>query len=198
MARPDALRELLQCADAAAPPLAPLPGDLAARVHRRVLRHRRLRHLALGSLTAAAAVVVLSLGGLFWGRRPPVEPGNAPPPAAANAANWRADLAVLEAAAAAHTQAAKLITAAAHARRVLATAARPTRVPAPPHRARAEVEQAAQPLVEHGAELERELKSPQPAVNVFREVVRLFPNTAWAAVARDKLATIEKQNGGAS
>jgi hypothetical protein len=41
----------------------------------------------------------------------------------------------------------------------------------------------------------RELDLPESAVKSYRDAVRLFPETHWAQVARDRLSEIEKLQG---
>ena len=61
--------------------------------------------------------------------------------------------------------------------------------------ARAEVNRAAFMVVCQADRMHRDLQSPRPAVEAYREAIELFPDTPSAQVARQRLAEIQPDKG---
>lgn len=185
----DPLRDLLQRADAAVPP-PPVPPDLARRVRLRRAR-RRFRGLAA---CGAAAVVLIAIG--LWQTRPsaPAVPGEPPP---APASGLRAEVERLAA------QAEGRLALATRTRELEAQLVRlaklqsQAREPDPVALVRQERDTAAFILVDSADHLHRDLELTKPAVDLYRETIRVFPQTRWASVAQQRLAELG-ENGGAS
>jgi hypothetical protein len=191
----DPLEKLLREADADAGPLAPLPADLGRRVRVQAARRRWQR---LGVRSAAAAAILLAIGvSIPLLTRTPVAPDTG-----MNVAETRADVRMLQARADAHAAVAARMVAlqqdetkrAAHEAR-LAAYEQQAAGPDPVATARAAAEQAAATLVRSAYRLQRESNLPAPALETYRQVIRLFPETTWARVARVHLEQMTRPEG---
>jgi hypothetical protein len=183
----DPFEKLLRETDnhAGEPPAA--PADLAARVVRRAEAQRR-RRLAIGSV-AAAVVLAAGLTLPMWRGRARVTVGPVDTAAlAAQAAQLRAE-ADWRSAVARRTRELE----ARHAR--LAALRAVAAQPDPVQQSRSAVEQAAGIIFQQGDRLYRDFKLPQQAAESYREVLRLFPTSLWAARARERLTEIETRQG---
>jgi hypothetical protein len=120
----------------------------------------------------------------------------------ADAARLRSEIRALDVTAQAGRKTAELLAArrlerearAAHRAR-LAGYERRAAVPDPVHRARDEADRAASTIVNYAYRLQHELQMPAPAAEAYRQVVRLFPESRWAEVARVQLKRIEQPEG---
>jgi len=183
----DPFEKLLRETDnhAGEPPAA--PADLAARVVRRAEAQRR-RRLAIGS-AAAAVLLAAGLTLPMWRGRARVTVGPVDTAAlAAQAAQLRAE-ADWRSAVARRTRELE----ARHAR--LAALRAVAAQPDPVQQSRSAVEQAAGIIFQQGDRLYRDFKLPQQAAESYREVLRLFPTSLWAARARERLTEIETRQG---
>ena len=114
----------------------------------------------------------------------------------------RSEIRALETKAAAGRTTAELLVArkterearAAHQAR-LASYEKRAEVPDPVQSAREEAERAAATIVKYAYRLQHELQMPAPAAEAYRQVVRLFPDSRWAEVARVQLKRIEQREG---
>jgi len=182
----DPFEKLLRETDnhAGEPPAA--PADLAARVVRRAEAQRR-RRLAIGA--AAAVVLAAGLTLPMWRGRARVTVGPVDTAAlAAQAAQLRAE-ADWRSAVARRTRELE----ARHAR--LAALRAVAAQPDPVQQSQSAVEQAAGIIFQQGDRLYRDFKLPQQAAESYREVLRLFPTSLWAARARERLTEIESAQG---
>ena len=182
----DPLADLLKTTDSAFGP-PPLPSDLAGTVRRRAKRRTRQR------VAGISVVLVTSLGIaallLRHPERPPVVVIRPPaPPPATDPRDLETRLRQLRAQA--DTQHATL----ERWRRSLETRRRLDHVHAALAAAApsAEVisverERAALILLDHADRLRRELKQEDAARAAYRRTMELFPDTRWAAVARQRM-----------
>jgi hypothetical protein len=171
----DALADLLRDADAGAPP-PPATERLAERVYRRArTRSRRRRVLA------AVAVLVCSAA-LLWSLPKPT-PSSAPTQEAV--AIEPAEIFRLRADAAMHLKVADAVLSHTQ-RRARAAHLRDT-----PVTIESEREKAALAMLDHGDRLRRDLKQVDAALAAYRRTVELFPDTRWAAVARERIALLK-------
>jgi hypothetical protein len=177
----DPLAQLLRAADSTAAVRGPAsPTQFADQVRNRLARRRRNRSVATALaivLTASLAATIASLPGL---RPQPVQVAAhrpAEPPAAT-----KLDLALQ---AELHERTAK---------RLLASGPSGTaRRTVDPNSALAELRQQrdrAALMIVYAADAERRANRPQQAVAAYRRTIELFPQTHWAAVARQRLKEI--------
>jgi hypothetical protein len=182
----DPLRELLTRTDAVAVTTKPRDG-LAVHVRAEALRRRSRTRRAFG----AASIVLIAVGAassLF--RSPPQTPVAdvavvAPDPA--DLARVREEITALR-----HEATAREATVAA----MIAGEARGRRPPARPavdalDRIRDQQDLAALALVRQADRFYHDLARPQRAAAAYERVVELFPQTPWAAVARQRLNEIK-------
>ena len=190
----DPLERLLRETDADAGPAPRMPDDLAARVLRRSHAQAR-RRVALRS---AAAVIVLAAGAstVFWRRGTP--PAGTEMPAATSSASMArlaAQTSELEAEADWRLVVARRTSAIQVQQARIADLNRQAAQPDPVLAAKREVERAAGTLFQQGDLLYRELGLPARAADSYREVLRLFPASAWAEPARERLSELTKTQG---
>lgn len=189
----DRLQKLLNTADAEVSMMP--PRDLVRRVFRRRALRRR-RNIAVGT---AAGLLIMVVGSQALLRpitiRPNASARHDPSPAAARVelarfaaeAEVDARLAIvdrmlaLEARRAAQNE---QVTSVAHAL-----------PPDPLDEVRAQVTRAAATLVRHADRLKVDYGLPQRAMETYRETIRLFPETAWARVARQQLEAMQTDEG---
>jgi hypothetical protein len=191
----DTLESLLEQADQAAGPPPKMPQDLPQHVLRLSARRSTLRAANWGSVASA---VVLAFGVVALVRGTRTGPGldrpdsgrqiavHEEPAASVVGLQLEADsrLAVARRTRVLCERAARLAAAEAEAAR-----------PDPLLRVRAEVAQAARSLVQQGDHLHRELGLREPAADSYRQVLRLFPQTPSAALARQRLADMAAHEG---
>jgi hypothetical protein len=178
----DPLEKLLREADASAGPPPQIPADLPARVFRRAAAQRR-RRLATG----VAAAILLAIGVMtpFWLRPTPLaQPGVNPATLVAQTAQLQAEA----------------DWRSAVARRTIDLEARDARLaalnaviaqPDPVRQSQRAVEQAAGTLFQQGDRFYHEYHLPQQAADSYREVLRVFPTSTWAGLARERLTEIK-------
>lgn len=195
MSKPDPLKTLLRAADAQAGPPPRMPPNLVARVRQGgARRHRAARWVWL--VPSAAAALVLLAVTLYT--RPGTPPGASEPPVALPPvvpapveATKRSELDGIRLAADSRAAVAeellRLEGVRARIRAPLAQVSAPDIV----GQVEQERERAAQTLVTYADRLERELNLRESAVANYRSALRLFPETAWAVVARARLAILD-------
>jgi len=200
----DALRDILKRADATAEAPPKMPADLAARVRRRAARRSRTRVMG-GCVAAAVVVLATGVTAYFWSASDTNIPNRDP---AANAvvnadseqyadsdmAAIRAELDALR------READARLAVARRTREILgrmekADAASETEeeVPDAVANARREVDRAAYTLVVQADRMCREMKLCDSAMVKYERVIRLFPETRWATVAKDRLNEIRQK-----
>ena len=196
----DPIRRLLREADAAAGPPPKPPGDLAHRVRQRAARRQRMRF----GLSAAAAVVLAAGITALWTQAPsPSWPGQAPQivtqePQRLDVEATRREIERLR------READTRLAVAQRTHDLLRQyeRARAARQQAPVANpivdARREVEKAACILVYQANRMCREMDLCDSAVVKYQRVVELFPETAAAAMARERLDEIKHEKGDVS
>ncbi|MDB5320387.1 MAG: hypothetical protein JWN40_2018 [Phycisphaerales bacterium] len=173
----DPLAELLRNADAVQPqPIA--PGNLAARVRRRVRRGR----VARGALTAGLLLVVG--GASFWFRSLPVE--NSKTTASVDIAGLKREFARLNADAELHERIAQ---------QIITRERSPLRSKIPDvadanEALSVQLERSALTLLNRGDSLLRDPSAKAEAAASFRRILELFPQSRGAALARERLNQI--------
>jgi hypothetical protein len=184
----DPLQELLRRADADAGPVPRLRADLPGRVMSRARRAQERTALA-GSVAAA---LLLAIGVMtFLRTTAPSEP------AAVEAVERRltADVAALQREADSRaTIARRFAELRERDERLAALQAEATR-PDPVQRAQQEVDQTAFVLLQQGDHLYRDLGLKERAADSYRRTARLFPETRWAGLARQRLEEMETDKG---
>lgn len=181
----DQLASLLQEADAASP-APPLPGGVATSVrHRFQWRGRRRRAMA-----AAILLLVPTAGALSWALRPTLPTSS---PALVQAPPPQVDVETLRAEATRLRAEADIQTAVAvrmglrerreHIARQPQHLASKATAPSGP----SERDKAALILLDHGDRLRRDLQQVDAALAAYRRAIELFPETQWAAVARQRI-----------
>ncbi|MFQ5807931.1 MAG: hypothetical protein ACE5I3_15915 [Phycisphaerae bacterium] len=190
----DPLKRILQAADAAAGEPPEMPADLAQRV--RILAGRR-RRVRFGVSVAAAIVLAVGMTSL-WSQTPaPSRPGGDSqmvrgPQEPPDVESIRAEIEQLR------REAEMRLAVARRTQEILTQMRRAEEftkqevVPDPIARARREVEKAAYTLVYQADRMCRELDLCDSAAVKYQRVVELFPDTRWAAVARQRLDEIKK------
>jgi len=170
------------------------PADLVPRVYA-VRARRRQRRRALGAGCVGLAMVLgVGWGLLHWNRSKPV-PGVTPPVVASlNLARLRFEMDLLDLEANARTDGARRLAAALRQQDRI-TALRAQAAPDPRVQIRQEIDGAAFTLLNQGDRLYRELALREPAAAAYREVIRLFPESCWATVAKQRLAQLEQRPG---
>ena len=186
----DGLERLLKQADASAGSPGPLLGDLAQRV-RRLRRRRRNARLAAASAAAAVAVMVAVLAGQFGGD----EQGG---PDQVPLKELKARIAALETQADLRQAAVSgfLVSRRQDARLGelrqqlwLLEAADPLE---------RRFDRAARKLLSAADRLEYELSNPRAARELYRQVIRQFPDTPAAQLARARLTEHQSTTGESS
>ena len=201
----DPLAELLHRADAVSPPPS-LPGDLAANV-RVEFRRRRHRQRVAGAATAAF-VIVASLFAVvrLSSREARRQIAQAPPPPAASQRSvahvgvtdpklLAVELSRARAEAYAHLSLSHRMLAAERRKANLVRLADAAVVAAPMRAERITMlrHEAAMTLVGQAEGLKTRAHSPLDALATYRRAMELFPETAAAAVARQRLSELETQ-----
>lgn len=191
----DRLKELLQQADALAGDPPRMPGDLAQRVRRLAGRRRRVQV----SINAAAAILLAVGITLLWSQastplRPTTEPQVVEArPAQPDAAALRAEIDRLG------READIRLAVVRRTQEILEEMRRfdelETSPPVPDAVAgvRREVDQAAYVLVRQADRMCHEFDLCDSAAVKYRRVVDLFPDSCWAAVARQRLSDLESK-----
>lgn len=194
----DRLHELLRQADAAAGPPPSLPDGLAERA-RRIERLRRRRTVLFSS---AVAMLILAFGASLLlrdvglhenagGGRQVVRQTDLKP----DGVRVRKEMARLRAEAESRLSVARrMAEIQRHYERLAALEAAGQR-PDPVEQAQREMDRAACVLVHQADRLDRDLHLRRSAIESYRETIRLFPDTTWAAVARERLARLEQETG---
>ncbi len=191
------LAQLLKDADAAGP-VPVIPADLAERVLARAGRRRVVR---VGTWAAAAAAVLMAgVGtGIFLWHRP--HAGSAGGDLVANAGlakpdlpALRRDMALLRIQAESNARVAKMMLDIEAQQRRMAQASAALRALDPLALARAEVDQAARLVVLEADRKAQESRSAEAAGDLKR-VIEVFPGSAWAQVARERLAELTRNGG---
>jgi hypothetical protein len=190
----DRWHDLLRQADDDAGPPPTLPANLAACAVRRLAARRR-RIIVLTSAAAALLVVAL-LPLVHLAGRGPTPPDTAHP--APTIAPRGADLSALTAEADSRRAVARQVTELCRQDDRIAALQAEIAQPDPVERARAEVDQTALVLVRQGDRLQRDLGLAAPAADSYRQAIRLFPASSWAAEAREKLAQMSPPKGESS
>lgn len=191
----DKLHNLLRQANLDAGPAPSLPSDLAVRVQRRVLARRRLLFV-----TGNAAAILLAVGaGLLWNAAPPADSDGGADFVDAGQAERSAvalvEFARLEAEVDSRMAVVEHMLALRKQRARLVALRDQPEYPDPVKAAREEVERAAFTLVSHADDMQNELHLLAPAIEGYRDAIRLFPDTRWATVARQKLAQLTREQG---
>jgi TolA-binding protein len=81
-------------------------------------------------------------------------------------------------------------------RRVAAAEAELASVPDPVQQVERQVDKTVFSLIYQADRLYKELNQTESAVAAYREIIQLFPTNRWAAVARERLAEIDKHTFG--
>jgi hypothetical protein len=177
----DPLLQLLHQADASFSPPRAAP-DITAIVRRR-LRRRRVQSASIAAVSAAAVVLIgISL----------VRSGAAPPPRVVKSGSSRGAPVSLDSALAALNVDVRLHELTAERLlqlRASARAAQPAVADTLQLDLRQQRDRAALILVYEGDEQARQ-RQPAQAIARYRRTIALFPNTHWAAVARQRLKEI--------
>lgn len=175
----EAIRSLLRQADqAGVPPSA--PPDLAGRVMRLAAR-RRHRKAALGALSAAACLAIAIVAAALLG---PGAPGTADHRERAD--QLRQEIARLELRAQTSQAVAEHMIA-LEARRRTPAPAQPARAGDPERMIQQEMDKAAWSMVQLAARMSVVENRRDEAIATYRRTIALFPKTAWATVARQRL-----------
>ena len=191
------LRQLLQQADEAfgGPPAG--PGDLGAKVRRRVQRERTLR-VAGG---AAVCTVVLVAGSIAWvggwgGGRPTERLAPGPDaPQMASIAELQAKIEQLREEVRTGCEALAEVLRREESERQLA--ALQGRAEADPlEEVNEQVDRAALTMVYQADRMYRELNLRESAVASYEQTIKLFPQTHWAQVAKNRLAELKTAGKG--
>jgi hypothetical protein len=169
----DPLADLLREADAAAPP-PPATDRLADKVYRQARTRSRRRNFS-----AAVAVVACIAAAVSFVRKP-----TAPQPTRVAAVVDPAELSRLRSDAAMHLKVADAVLSRTQRR------ARTARLRDTPVTIESEREKAALALLDHGDRLRRDLKEVNAALDAYRRTIELFPDTRWAAVARERISQL--------
>ncbi|MHC4456291.1 MAG: tetratricopeptide repeat protein [Planctomycetota bacterium] len=182
----DKIKNLLQKADQTAGHPAPIPDNLTAAVRRRA----RQRHFAnLTIPTATAAIILIAFG--IWLLTTKTEIGQSPE----KIASLEAQIQLLQA----RTDAAlnliqEVIENERKQRRLDELQARLANIPDPLEEIQNQVEKTAFILVYQADRMHRELNQKDSAIQAYNQVIRLFPQTRSAEVARQKLSEIQNNS----
>jgi hypothetical protein len=193
------LEQLLRQADAAFGDPRVGPADLSLRVRRRARRQRRVRVLG----TAAAAVLVLSLSTVAWVNRPG-RPGPGPAPIVVD--NGPTPVSVAELQMQIEQLREEIRTGCAAVQEVLRRQEFEQRLAVSRKRAEADplkevsdqMDRAALIMVYQADRMYRELNLRESAVASYEQTIKLFPETHWAQVAKDRLAELKTAEKGDS
>lgn len=188
----DPLERLLRETDADVGPAPRMPDDLVAWV----LRRSRVRARRRVAVRSAAAMIVLAAGAstVLWQRGVPPTVAKIP----ANPAHLAAQAGQLEAEADWRLVVVRRTSEIQDQQARIAELNRQAAQPDPVLAANREVERAAGTLFQQGDVLYRELGLRARAADSYREVLRLFPTSACAALARERLTELNHIQGAAS
>jgi hypothetical protein len=139
-------------------------------------------------------VLGIGWGALHWNRSKPVPGVTAPVVASLDLTRLRFEMDLLDLEAKARTEGARRLAAALR-RQDRVAALRANIAPDPRVQIRQQIDGAAFTLLSQGDRLYRELALREPAAAAYREVIRLFPESCWAAVAEQRLAHLEQKRG---
>jgi hypothetical protein len=191
----DRLAELLRQTDALMPP--PIcSGDVAERIHAAVRRQQAIRRTA----GAMATGLVLMAGTYLLATRSdrqadPALVTESTPDAQAELAELRAELAALRADIDVAAEQVRALRK-AHAPQLAGSGTRSDRFePTPAERLDAELDKTAFIMIHRGDLMYRTYGLVEPAIESYRRAIKLFPDSRWAGVARDRLNEIEKPKG---
>ena len=182
----DQLGQLLREADASARRPVVRDGDLGATV-RNVARRRRRRSVRAGVVGAVTAIVLVT-GGLFVMRAQnnvALVQREVAPPVVSPEATWR-EIAMLNAEADSRMAVVERMLVMERRR----TAVRERRAEDPLLAVRREQDRAAYLLIYAADRLARKAEARERAVEEYRRVVALFPETHWSTVARERLVEL--------
>jgi hypothetical protein len=199
----DKLEQLLRDADASACP-PPLPAeDLAGRV-RRLARRRRRRNLHLAG-TAGAAMLALAMGAIAWQWGPAPARRNSGQIAIATRPRNNDELSPAQARVQIRRLGDEASVRTAAVERIMAEQQRHDRI-AQLRRQIAEAgatdplmrrfDEAAQKLLITADRLEFEFNDPRAAIEVYKSVLKQYPQTPSAEVAQIRLTTLQTETGG--
>ena len=194
----DRIEELLRQADRAAGARPAMPPDLAGRV-RRLARRRRAVRITTGAVAAALAVGIATA---VFMAGPHGEPAPVDNTLIVDVDNPQDDLVrlrvefgELRAEAEATLAVARRILDLQSEQKLLAELARIRARPDPVEEVRQQMDKAAFIIVYQADRMYRELNLHESAIASYRQSIKLFPQTRWADVARERLAEIESPKG---
>ena len=193
------LYDRLADADASAPP-PPATSSLAAAVRNRARAHVRRRQTvaACALLLVAGAASVVAFRPRGPSGSPPAQArlphGSTQPAPAFDAAAAAAEVASLQAEATRRLAVANQTMKRADRRRRLTRAAGSLAAATPPT-VGDQRDRAALTLLDHGDRLRRELKEVDAALAAYRRTVELYPDTKWAAVAKQRIHELRPDAG---
>lgn len=195
------LGQLLRQADAASGGPRVGPANLSLRVRRRARRQRQVRTIG----TAVTAVLVLSLSIVAWvNRYGRTRSGLMPTPIVADRGPKPISLAELQRQIEQLRE--EILTGCEAVQEVLRRQAFEERLAALRERAEADplrevrdqMDRAALIMVYQADRMYRELNLRESAMASYEQTIRLFPQTHWAQVARDRLAELKAAGTGDS
>ncbi len=178
----DPFRQLLQDAELSAVPPRPAGVDFPAAIRRRLQRRQNIRRRTIG-----VAVLLLAGGLVSLHLRPRQKIASVVPQATPQ--ELRAQIAALDQTATLHALTAQKLLAMEHSQRLrdkLKAAERSD----PLAEIQFQRDRAALTLVYQADRLMRQ-KEPGQAIAAYRRAIQLFPESRWAAVARQKLIEIK-------
>jgi len=161
----------------------PAPGRVLKRLEVRTLRRR------VGAAGALAAAIVTAAAVMTLSSGPRVKTQEV---AGAEEAALRAEIARLQAEAEWRTDVVRHMLALERQRRLDEELRRQLARPDPAEQIVRDVEEVAFVIVHDADRVRQEEGGLESAVAAYRQVVRLFPRTRWANVARKRLADIDK------
>ena len=195
----DRIEELLRKADAAAGPPPAGPADLPNRV-RHLAGRRRVVRITSGA--AIAAMLALAVGTSILMTGPHVQPTPTDHVAVTpgndsrdEVVRLRAEIKQLRAEADDILAAAKRMLVLQKRQTLLAELERIRAQPDPIEQVRQQMDKAAFIIVYQADRMYRELNLHESAIESYQQAITLFPETHWAAVARERLAEIENPKG---
>lgn len=172
----DELARILRRAEAELPPPTLAPAELAGRVHRAHRRQQRRRRALIAGVPAVAAVALLG-----WRLTHNAQLSPTAAPSQQVAAVSEAEIANLEAEAAAHAQAARLL---------IAAQPRPSALLAddPLADINEQINIVAYRMILRADQLPADMQSRAEAIEIYRRVIDQFPSTDSAQVAKQRLS----------
>ena len=184
------IEELLRGADAAAETPQDMPAELPGEIRRLAQRRRHARAIR------RTAIVVIGLAALAGGvlYTLPTRPERDGPPQVASHlddAALQAEIRRLDLEAETRMAIVDHMLRIERRQKRLSSLQRQLDRPDPQEQLHAQVERVAYILISQADRLDREEKSPHEAVEYYRRIVKLFPETRWARVAAHRLQEIE-------